>query len=63
MTPYFIIRYDHDDKDGDNDDNDHDHHLGISSLPRSIAKAPASITVPAVATNVNNLAVQELQLF
>jgi len=63
VTLYFIIRYDHDDKYGDNDDNDHDHHLGISSIPRSAATALASITVPAVATNVIALAVQALQLF
>jgi len=45
------------------DDNDHDQHLGISSLPRSAATALASITVPAVATNVTAITVQALQLF
>jgi hypothetical protein len=51
-------------KDSDNNDTNHDHHLGISPLPRSdaTAPAPAFITVHAVATNVNDLAVQVLQL-
>jgi hypothetical protein len=42
-------------KDGDNDDNDHDNHLGISSLPRSVATAPAFVTVPTAATTANAL--------